>query len=51
MSEVDRFFLAVIQAGDELSIPIFGICKGKGGECRRSMWLLEARSVRISAPR
>ena len=28
MSEVDRFFLAVIQAGDELSIPIFGICKG-----------------------
>ncbi len=28
MSEVDRFYLSVIQAGDELSIPIFGICKG-----------------------
>lgn len=28
MREVDRFYLAVIQAGDTLSIPIFGICKG-----------------------
>ncbi len=28
MNEVDRFFLAVIKAGDELSIPVFGICKG-----------------------
>ena len=28
MREVGRFYLAVIQAGDTLSIPIFGICKG-----------------------